>query len=298
MSKTLYIIPDSGISGDMTVGALLSLGADRTALEKALSSIPADGFKTLITQVDKSGQTATDFDVILEIPNHDHDMHYLYDPDYREDAETHSEGHHDGHHGDRHDGCGEAGGDHDHEHGHHHDHHHGRNLADVTEIINATDMTEGARSLALKIFGIIADAEAKAHETTVEQVHFHEVGAIDSIVDVIAAAVCIDSIGADRIVSLPLHEGCGRVRCQHGLLDVPVPAVKNIVEAYDLPLEIMGWQGEYVTPTGAAIVAAVSDEFITEEKFENIFQNKARVRGYGAGKREGQGTGLLTMVLA
>ena len=276
MSKTLYIIPDSGISGDMTVGALLSLGADRTALEKALSSIPADGFKTAITRVDKSGQTATDFDVILEIPNHDHDMHYLYDPDYREDAETHSEGHHNGHHHD----------------------HHGRNLADVTEIINATDMTEGARSLALKIFGIIADAEAKAHETTVEQVHFHEVGAIDSIVDVIAAAVCIDSIGADRIVSLPLHEGCGRVRCQHGLLDVPVPAVKNIVEAYDLPLEIMGWQGEYVTPTGAAIVAAVSDEFITEEKFENIFQNKARVRGYGAGKREGQGTGLLTMVLA
>lgn len=174
------------------------------------------------------------------------------------------------HHGE---GCG-----HHHEDGHHH--HHGRHLSECLAIIEATDMTDGAKALAGKIFQIVAEAESKAHRLPIDEVHFHEVGALDSIVDIISAAVCFDNLGITDVIIPALHEGCGTVRCQHGILPVPVPATANIAAAYDLPLSIMNARGEFVTPTGAAIAAAIRTSGTLPAHF------KIQAIGLGAGKRD------------
>ena len=276
----LYLECNYGISGDMAVAALLDAGADRAALEKALASIPAKGFKTEIKRVEKNGVSCLDFNVILdsEHENHDHDMNYLF-------GHEHAEHNHDGEHN------GENYG-HCHEHCEHsHEHHHGehgeqvyghehRNLHDVLEIIDKTEMTENARKLAHKIFEIIAKAESKAHSKPVEEVHFHEVGAIDSIVDVIALSVCFDSLHVEKVFVPFLCEGSGTVRCQHGILPVPVPAVANIVQDFSVPLKMTGERGEFVTPTGAAFVAAVATDFSLPKNFV------LKKIGMGAGKRD------------
>ena len=152
-------------------------------------------------------------------------------------------------------------------------------------------MTEGARTLALKIFNILAEAEAKAHNRPVNEVHFHEVGAIDSIVDIVAAAVCFDDLKIDEVIIPRICEGTGTVRCQHGMLPVPVPAVLNIAERYRLPLSIMDRRGEYVTPTGAAFAAAV----MTSTELPEIMI--PRKTGLGAGKREHELPGILRAIL-
>lgn len=287
----LYLECNYGISGDMAVAALLDAGADRTALEKALASIPAKGFKTEIKRVEKNGVSCLDFNVILdsEHENHDHDMNYLFG----HEREEHN-------HDDFHNGENHEHGIHSHEHSHHHseaeehshaahhEHHHGeqvphhehRNLHDVLQIIDKTEMTENARKLAHKIFEIIAKAESKAHSKPIEEVHFHEVGAIDSIVDVIALSVCFDSLHVEKIFVPFLCEGTGTVRCQHGILPVPVPAVANIVQEYSVPLKITSERGEFVTPTGAAFVAAVATDFILPKNFV------LKKIGMGAGKRD------------
>ena len=317
MGKSLYLEASSGIAGDMFVAALLDLGANRKVLEKALDSIPAKGFTVKISRVQKAGIDCCDFNVILdkEHENHDHDMAYLYGPlpvaeehhHGEEDHDHHCHGHdgEEGHDHEHHCHChdGEEGHDHehhchcheeedgDHEHhcychgeeGHHHDHHHHhehRHLADVEAVIDGTDMTESARKLAKKIFRIVAEAESKAHNLPIEEVHFHEVGAIDSIVDIIAAAVCFESLGITDVIVPKLSEGTGSVRCQHGVLPVPVPATLNIVTACHMPLEIMEAKGEYVTPTGAAIAAALCTSHSLPASFTIV------KTGLGAGKRD------------
>ncbi len=164
------------------------------------------------------------------------------------------------------------------EDGHHHHHAH-RNLASVSAIIDAADMTPHAKELAQRMFRIVAEAEAKAHRLPIDEVHFHEVGAIDSVVDIISAAVCFDNLGITDVIVPVLCEGRGTVRCQHGVLPVPVPATANIAEAYGLNLQFMDVSGEFVTPTGAAIAAALrtSDALPARFTVEKI--------GCGAGKR-------------
>ena len=280
MGKTLYLETSSGISGDMFVAAMIDLGADPEALERALNSIPADGFMVEISSVKKSGIACCDFNVILDETheNHDHDMAYLYAPAPVSSAAPQEEAHHCHCHEDEEahhcHGCEEP-----HHHHEHHHHHHGRHLAEILDIIAATDMTDSAKALAGKMFRIVAEAESLAHHMPLEEVHFHEVGAIDSIVDIIAAAVTFDSLGITDVIIPCLTEGTGTVRCQHGVLPVPVPATMNIIEAYDMPLTIMEAKGEYVTPTGAAIAAAICTTHQLPKAFRIVRM------GLGAGKR-------------
>lgn len=283
MGKTLYLETSSGISGDMFVAAMIDLGADPEALECALNSIPADGFMVEISSVKKSGIACCDFNVILDAAheNHDHDMAYLYGsaPVTAVAPQEEEEAHHCHCHEDEEAHyCHGRGGEEPHHH-HEHHHHHGRHLAEIMDIIDATDMTDSAKALAGKMFHIVAEAESLAHHMPLEEVHFHEVGAIDSIVDIIAAAVTFDSLGITDVIIPCLTEGRGTVRCQHGVLPVPVPATMNIIEAYDMPLTIMEAKGEYVTPTGAAIAAAICTTHQLPKAFRIVRT------GLGAGKR-------------
>ena len=172
-----------------------------------------------------------------------------------------------------------AGTEHSRDHTHHHHHTH-RGLAEVNSIINGTTMTDHARHIAKEIFAVLARAEAKAHGTTIDEVHFHEVGAIDSIVDIISAAVCLDNLGITDVIIPYLAEGTGTVRCAHGIIPIPVPAVCNIVVESGLIIKQTEVKGELVTPTGAAIAAAIC----TEKKLPE--QYSIRKIGIGAGKRE------------
>ncbi len=174
------------------------------------------------------------------------------------------------------------------EHHHHHEH---RGLPEILAIIRSGGLTPGARALAERIFQILAEAEAKAHGVPLDQVHFHEVGAVDSIVDIVSAAVCLDNLAPDEVIVTGLSEGSGFVRCQHGMIPVPVPAVLNIVQAHGLTLVPTGIQGELVTPTGAAIVAAIR----TKETLPSSF--KCTRTGLGAGKRTYERPSLLRAMM-
>ena len=266
--KILYLECGTGISGDMTVAALLDLGADQEKLLKVLEGIPGHGFKVQISRVKKSGIDCCDFNVILdeEHDGHDHDMEYLY-------GHLEGEGEHSAH---------AHSHDHDHEHHHDHDdhHHHHTGMREIRDIIGNLEMTEGARDLALRIFEILAQAESEAHGVPADEVHFHEVGAIDSIVDIVAAAVCFDDLGIRNVAVTGIAEGSGTVRCQHGILQVPVPAVANIAKAHRLPMRFTPRKGELVTPTGAAIAAALMTRGELPERF--VIERT----GLGAGKRE------------
>ena len=278
MSKTLYLECYSGISGDMTVAALLDLGADREVLKESLKSLPVGGFRTEITRVKKSGLDACDFSVILEQDNHDHDMEYLHgsEKSYTGHHEHSHEVNHEHHHG------------HTHSHEHHHEH---RGMKEITEIIQKSEMTVRAKKMAMRVFGILAQAESKAHGVPVEEVHFHEVGAVDSIVDIAAIAICMDNLDISNVIVPVLYEGTGFIRCQHGQIPVPVPAVTHIAETHKLKLKITDIQGELVTPTGAAVVAA----FRTSDRLPEDFT--ILKTGIGAGKRQYRCPGILRAML-
>ena len=297
MGKTLYLECYSGISGDMTVAALLDLGADREVLEKTLGSLGVDGFRTEITRVKKSGLDACDFAVILDEAheNHDHDMEYLHGHIHEEhsghnccgEAHVHEHPAAEHHHGAEHHHA------HEHRHGaephaHHHEH---RGMKEIREILLSSSMTDRAKEIALSVFEILSAAEAKAHGVPADQVHFHEVGAVDSIVDVAAAAVCLDNLDVTEVIVPKLCEGTGTVRCQHGILPVPVPAVAYIVEQNHLNLRITNVEGELVTPTGAAIAAAVRTSDVLPDRFT------IEKTGLGAGKRQYACPGFLRAMI-
>ncbi|RHR24511.1 nickel pincer cofactor biosynthesis protein LarC [Ruminococcus sp. AF19-29] len=294
MGKTLYLECYSGISGDMTVAALLDLGVDRAVLDRVLKSLKVSGFETKISRVVKSGIDACDFDVVLdkEHENHDHDMEYLHG--------HHHKGHENNHfydHNHVHEDKAEHFHNHEHNHAHgagsaqdrHHHEHCG--IKEITYIIEHSAMNENAKKIALRIFEILAEAESKAHNVPVDQVHFHEVGAVDSVVDIVSVAVCLDDLDVTEVIVPVLCEGRGTVRCQHGILPIPVPAVANIVNANHLYLKMTEIEGELVTPTGAAIVAAVK----TKDKLPETFE--IQKIGIGAGKRQYECPGILRAMI-
>ena len=256
--RKLYLECYSGISGDMTVAALLDLGVPGEYLMKELEKLHLDGYEIKISKTKKNQITATDFDVILNDEHKDEHAHtHVNDEDVKE--------------------CHEQ--EHSHEHGHEHTHVH-NSYCEIKEFILASELSKKVKEMILKIFQVIAEAEAQVHGTTVDEVHFHEVGAVDSIVDISAAAICLDYLGFDSIVTSEIWEGKGHVWCQHGRIPVPAPAVLAIFSKSQTRLHLSGVQGEMVTPTGAGIVAALSGENQLPDSFviEKI--------GIGAGKKD------------
>ena len=274
MGKTLYLEGSSGIAGDMTVAALLDLGGSAEKLDAVFKSLGVGGLHYEIGRRRSCGIEGCAFDVILN----DHDHCHEHDHHHHEHDHCHEHDHH--HH--EHDHC--------HEHAHHHCHEH-RNFADVCAIINKGSMSDRARALAKKIFAIIADAESIAHGVPVEEVHFHEVGAVDSIADIVGAAVLIDDLEITECIVSGISEGEGFVKCQHGMIPVPVPAVVNIARRWEIPLRPTGVKGEMVTPTGIAIAAALrtAKELPEEYVIEKI--------GIGVGKKEFPHANILRAML-
>jgi len=244
-NKVLYFDCFAGISGDMTVGALIDLGADEKELLQSLDSLHLHGYRIEIKKSLKNGISGTDFNVIIE--------------------EDHSH------------------------HSHHHHHHHSRNLSDISNIINSSPLDSSVKELSLKIFHEIAAAESKIHAKSIDEIHFHEVGAIDSIVDIVASAVCLNMIKPDKIISSPLNLGEGTVECAHGIFPVPAPATAEILKG--IPVYSSGIKKEMTTPTGAAIIKCIAEEF------SSFPAMKIDSTGYGLGKRNLEVPNVLRAVI-
>ncbi len=226
MNKSLYFDCFSGISGDMTVGALIDAGADFNVIQEMLQSLDVPGFSVSIEKVVKAGITATQFQVHVDD---------------------------------------------------HHPHPH-RHLRHVVEIIQRGNLPDTVRADAIATFEILAEAEATVHGTTIEKVHFHEVGAIDSIVDIVAAHFALHLLGVDKVYASALHVGYGTVKCAHGVMPVPAPATALLLKG--VPAYGGDVEGELVTPTGAALIKQRA------AAFGSAPQMTVESIGYGSGTKD------------
>jgi uncharacterized protein (TIGR00299 family) protein len=251
LMKILYYDCFAGISGDMNLGALIDLGVESEYLTDELRKLKLDGYELRITEQQRKGITGTRVEVIIG-------------------EESPPRGH-------------------EHEHSHEPEHHVHRNLHDIENIVNGSSLSEKVKAMSLKIFRLIAEAEAKIHGKSVDEVHFHEVGAIDSIVDIVGAAICIDRLSPDRIISSPVEMGGGFVRCAHGTFPVPAPATLEILKGK--PMKLGATSFEMTTPTGAAILAALTDEFTETLSFAPAST------GYGIGSRDTEIPNVLRVCL-
>jgi len=280
--RILYFDCFSGISGDMTIGALLDLGIDQDLFLAELNKIHLDEFEIEIKRGLKKGISGTDFTVHLTHQEHSHEEHtHEHEDDHNHHEHTH-EHHHDHSH------------EHEHTHEHHHtekphDHAHTRNLSDIYKIIDSSDLSEYVKTASKKIFLIVAEAEAKIHAKTIDEVHFHEVGAVDSIVDIIGAAICVEMLQIDEIQCSDINLGSGFVHCEHGVFPVPAPATLEILKG--VPVYSKNAKKELTTPTGAAILKALCSEFGSLPEFiiEKI--------GYGLGKRDMETPNVLRVIV-
>ena len=269
--KTLYFDCSSGISGNMTLAALIEIIGDENYLIEELKKLHIDGYTIDISKKVKNGITGTHVDVILTHQHehsHTHEEHIHHHDHIHEDHIHHHE--HDEEH--LHEN--------DHEHGHEHHHHEHRNLHDVCEIIDNSDIDEESKDLAKRIFMRVAKAESKVHNKPLDEVHFHEVGAIDSIVDIVGTAILINKIRPDKIISSVVNDGHGFIECAHGTMAVPVPATSEIFANSNVEFRQIDIDTELVTPTGAAIIAELSSEFTT------LPAMKIKKIGWGAGTKD------------
>jgi hypothetical protein len=290
--KTLYLDIFSGISGDMFIGALLDLGVDFHALEHELEKLGVEGYHLHYRRASKSAIEGVKFDVHLE---HDHDHHHHDDHGHthshshthahehhheHEHSHSHSREHghgHDHHHEEDHHIRGDShhqhAHEHDHEHGHHHHEHgdhdhdhedereHGRSFADIRELIQESKLSPWVKDKAIGVFTRIARAEGKIHGMPAEEVHFHEVGAIDSIVDIVGACIGLEMLGKPRVLANTVVEGAGFIECAHGRFPIPAPATLNILGDAGIAISQCEEPHELVTPTGAALLAEFAEGF-------------------------------------
>ena len=260
--KTLYLDLGMGAAGDMLSAALLELIDDKEAFIKEMNNIGIPHVEIIAEKAKKCGISGTHIKVLVngeEEHSHDHHEH-----DHHHSHEEHSHHHH-------HD-------DHDHDaHHHHHDHHHA-SMADVENIINSLKVSDKVKSDVINVYKLIAEAESKAHDAPVSEIHFHEVGTMDAIADVTMVCSLMEKIGAREVLASPVHVGSGHVHCAHGILPVPAPATAYILR--DVPIYGGEIKGELCTPTGAALLKYFVDSFgdmpaITIEKY-----------GYGMGNKD------------
>ena len=312
--KVLYYDCFCGISGDMNLAALLELGVPKEYLIEEISKLNLNSEYEIKTEkAIKHGITGTRVDVILknQVHNHDHiaeeplnNYHHDHkEENIHENSNTHThedyESHdffHENHH--THEEHSHAY-DHEHNNQNHHTHeeehnhscdenhahthtnnieHHHRNLKDIENIINSSALNDKVKKLSMNMFIRVAEAEAKVHGKTLYEVHFHEVGAIDSIIDMVGAAICIDYLEVDKIIASPVQVGGGFVKCAHGLMPVPAPATVEILKNIPINTGIVPF--ETTTPTGAAILAANVQEFTQKIDFS------IKKIAYGIGHRD------------
>jgi pyridinium-3,5-bisthiocarboxylic acid mononucleotide nickel chelatase len=263
--KILYYDCFAGISGDMHLGAMIDAGVDPDYLISELKKLNLGGYKLHINREKRKSIEGTKVDVILDNDPHTH--HHDHHP-HRHDDHSHHHHSSDDHHSHPHHHA------HDHEH-HHHEH---RNFNDIKTILTSSELPESTINRALKMFRLIAEAEAKIHGVTIEEIHFHEVGAVDSILDITGAAICLEYLKPDKIFCSTIELGGGMVKCAHGLMPVPAPATSEILKG--IPVKTGGTPHEATTPSGAAILAANVDEFTDSLSF------RAFKTAYGIGHRD------------
>jgi uncharacterized protein (TIGR00299 family) protein len=251
----LYFDCFAGISGDMTLSALIDLGVDCERLAGELKKLRLeDDWELKLSEVSKHGVGAKHVDVIVKNQAHAH-IHKGWHPF------------------------------------HHHTHPHAhRTMADIARLIDESDISAAAKDSAKRIFMRLAVAEAKIHGSTPDRVHFHEVGAVDSIIDIVGTAVCMDWLAPDKVCASVLHDGHGFVKCQHGTIPVPVPAVTEVLAARGAEFRQLDVEGELMTPTGAAIIAELADSF------GPMPEMKVTGTGYGAGTKDFSIPNLLRIV--
>ncbi|MGE5321272.1 MAG: LarC family nickel insertion protein, partial [Actinomycetota bacterium] len=277
--RIAYLECFSGISGDMFLGALIDAGVSPEVFLRTVKALGVEA-RLEISRVDRSGISATKVDVITggekDMPREEFWA--------KEESHAHSHSHEHGHSHSHAEGHGHthshAEPGHSHSHGHSHEH---RGLKEIKEIIGKAAISQSARDRAIRIFEALGAAEAKVHNTDVESIHFHEVGAVDSIVDIVCAAVGVEVLGlngAEWICS-PLNVGGGTVVCAHGTFPIPAPATLELLR--HAPVYSGEIQKELVTPTGAAIVNVLAS------RFSNFPRMKPEKCGYGAGSRDFKG---------
>ena len=261
--KTLYIECNMGAAGDMLLASLAELTGDVKACEEKLNSLGIPDVTYDFEKSVKCGIEGTHAHVAVHGVEEDEHMH-----------EHHHEEHHHEHVHEEHTHS------HEHEHGHEHDHHHHHHthMSDIENIINGLNVSDKVKGDALAVYGLIAEAESKAHGKPVTDIHFHEVGTMDAVADIVGVCVLLEQIGADKIVVSPLATGFGQVRCAHGILPVPAPATASIIEG--IPTYSGDVEGELLTPTGAALLKHFADCFGTRPVMA------IEKTGYGMGRKD------------
>ncbi|MCO0598593.1 LarC family nickel insertion protein [Peribacillus butanolivorans] len=275
--RTLYFDCFSGISGDMVIGALIDAGADPFQMEEELKKLKIEEEYTLSWEkVVKNGITSTKFDVILSRkPEHLHEHIYSHKQHHHHEhshSNDHSHDHEQSHILDHNEHS--HSNSISHEHHHHHDH---RTYKQIVEIINEANFNAAVKNMSLAIFKKIGEAEGHIHGLPLEKVHFHEVGAVDSIIDIIGAAILINQLGIQSVLSSAIPTGSGHIHIDHGIYPVPAPATLEILKG--VPIAASDIRSELATPTGAAIAAVLAESFcpLPTMTVESI--------GYGAGTK-------------
>lgn len=277
--RIAYIECFSGISGDMFLGALVDAGVPAKLLQDTVFGLNL-GARLEISRVMRSGISATKVDVWVngekDLPREE----YWSEKKGHDDVLLETHGHSHQHETVAHEHSHEHSQEHEHANGHdhHHAHAHGRGLVEIRKIISASGISANAKQTAREIFEALGAAEGKIHNMPAEEVHFHEVGAVDAIVDIICAAAGADALGVDEIVCSPLNVGGGTVHCAHGTFPVPAPATLELLKG--APTYSAEIQKELVTPTGAAIVKILARQFGAFPRM------KVETTGYGAGSRD------------
>jgi pyridinium-3,5-bisthiocarboxylic acid mononucleotide nickel chelatase len=271
--KTLYLDIFSGISGDMFIAAMIDLGVKPESLESELRKLKLEGYHLHVERKQKSGIDGVKFDVHLE-GEHDHDGHHHHAHDH---GHSHTHGHS---HSKSILTMIFGPGEHSHEHEHGHSHEHTRDFSQIKQLINESGLSQWVKEKSLAVFQRIAVAEGKIHGKPPEQVHFHEVGAIDSIVDIVGAAVALELLGRPRVLASNVVEGTGFVKCAHGRFPVPTPATLAILGARGVAISQCEEPHELITPTGAALLAEFVEEF---GPMQNLVAEKI---GFGLGTRD------------